>query len=127
MHRLLSSNEFPNPKTVLQSCQLDTWLNLGTIPVGRSCLHDIVNTKIMWLISSVAVSRRLPRPLLSSIDTRLMAQQLRGGLLRRRQDALCLLRRDHERAQSFYEGFQTAGGDDRYFLASRILRLLEQH
>jgi len=56
-----------------------------------------------------------------------MTQQLREGRLRRRQDALCLLRRDHERAQSLYEGFQTAGGDDRYFLASRILRLLEQH
>ena len=46
---------------------------------------------------------------------------------KRKEDALSLLRRDHEQAQSLYEGFQTAGGDDRYFLASRILRLLEQH
>lgn len=56
-----------------------------------------------------------------------MAPQLREARLKRRQDALSLLRRDHEQAQSLYEGFQTAGGDDRYFLASRILRVLEQH
>jgi hemerythrin superfamily protein len=56
-----------------------------------------------------------------------MAQQLREARVRRRQDALSLLRRDHEQAQSLYEGFQTAGGDDRYFLASRILRVLERH
>ena len=60
-------------------------------------------------------------------DTRLMAQQLRAARSKRRDDALSLLRRDHEQAQSLYEGFQTAGGDDRYFLASRIVRVLEQH
>ncbi len=90
-------------------------------------MHDIVNTKIMWAGSSVAVFRHLPRPLLGCSDTQLMAQQLREARVRRRQDALSLLRRDHEQAQSLYEGFQTAGGDDRYFLASRILRVLEQH
>ena len=46
---------------------------------------------------------------------------------KRKHDALSLLQRDHEQARSLYEGFQTAGGDERYFLASRILRLLEQH
>ena len=55
MHRLLSSNESPNLKTISQSWRLDYWLMLGTIPVGRSYLHDIVNTKIMWAGSSVAV------------------------------------------------------------------------
>jgi iron-sulfur cluster repair protein YtfE (RIC family) len=54
-------------------------------------------------------------------------QQPREGRVKFRQDALSLLRRDHEQTQSLYEGFQTAGGDDRYFLASRILRSLEQH
>jgi hemerythrin superfamily protein len=47
--------------------------------------------------------------------------------VRPKRDALSLLHQDHERAQSLYEGFQTAGGDDRFFLASRILRTLEQH
>jgi len=56
-----------------------------------------------------------------------MAQQPREARSKRRDDALSLLRRDHERAQSLYDGFQTAGGDDRYFLASRIVRILEQH
>lgn len=56
-----------------------------------------------------------------------MAQQPREARSKRRDDALSLLRRDHERAQSLYDGFQTAGGDDRYFLASRIVRVLEQH
>ncbi|HJT20576.1 MAG TPA: hemerythrin domain-containing protein [Nitrospira sp.] len=54
-------------------------------------------------------------------------QQPREGRAKYREDALSLLRRDHEHTQSLYEGFQTAGGDDRYFLASRILRNLEQH
>ncbi len=45
----------------------------------------------------------------------------------RTEDALAHLRRDHEQTQGLYEGFQTAGGDDRYFLASRIIRALEQH
>jgi len=45
----------------------------------------------------------------------------------RRQSALELLQRDHENIQSEFEGFQTAGGDDRYFLANRVLRELELH
>lgn len=43
------------------------------------------------------------------------------------QNGLALLRVEHENLQSEYEGFQTAGGDDRYFLATRILRQLAQH
>ena len=54
-------------------------------------------------------------------------QQPRGARSSRSDDALSLLHWDHEQAQSLYEGFQTAGGDDRYFLASRILKTLEQH
>ncbi|HEU4684927.1 MAG TPA: hemerythrin domain-containing protein [Nitrospira sp.] len=54
-------------------------------------------------------------------------QQPREARVKRKEDALSLLRRDHEQAQSLYEGFQTAGGDDLYFLASRILRSLDQH
>lgn len=46
---------------------------------------------------------------------------------RRNDDALALLCREHERAQDLYEGFQTAGGDDRYFLASRLLKVVEHH
>lgn len=38
-----------------------------------------------------------------------------------------ILQEGHEDVQSEYEGFQTAGGDDRYFLANRILRELELH
>ena len=51
------------------------------------------------------------------------------GLVRRArsQSALELLQRDHENIQSEFEGFQTAGGDDRYFLANRVLRELELH
>jgi len=45
----------------------------------------------------------------------------------RQQTALELLQRDHENIQSEFEGFQTAGGDDRYFLANRVLRELELH
>lgn len=56
-----------------------------------------------------------------------MARQQREPRSTRREDALSLLRRDHDQTQSLYEGFQTAGGDDRYFLASRIVRALEQH
>jgi hemerythrin superfamily protein len=56
-----------------------------------------------------------------------MTQPPRKARSERRDDALALLRRDHEQAQSLYEGFETAGGDDRYFLASRIVRALEQH
>jgi hemerythrin superfamily protein len=56
-----------------------------------------------------------------------MARQQQEPRSTRREDALSLLRRDHEQTQSLYEGFQTAGGDDRYFLASRIVRALEQH
>lgn len=56
-----------------------------------------------------------------------MPQQPREVRSKRKHDALSLLRREHEQTQSLYEGFQTAGGDDRYFLASRILRMLEQH
>lgn len=47
--------------------------------------------------------------------------------VKKREDALALLLRDHERARTLYEAFETAGGDDRYFIASRILRILEQH
>ena len=45
----------------------------------------------------------------------------------RSQGPLELLQRDHENIQSEFEGFQTAGGDDRYFLANRVLRELELH
>lgn len=45
----------------------------------------------------------------------------------RHLDLLSVLRGDHEDIQSQYEGFQTAGGDDRYFLANRIIRQLELH
>jgi len=47
--------------------------------------------------------------------------------VKKREDALTLLLRDHERVRTLYEAFETAGGDDRYFIASRILRTLEQH
>lgn len=47
--------------------------------------------------------------------------------VKKREDALALLLRDHERARTLYEAFETAGGDDRYFIASRILRILELH
>jgi len=40
---------------------------------------------------------------------------------------LLLLHEDHEEVQSQFEGFQTAGGDDRYFLATRMMRELELH
>jgi len=50
-----------------------------------------------------------------------------GGSSGQLKSALTLLRKDHEDIQSEYEGFQTAGGDDRYFLANRILRELELH
>lgn len=46
---------------------------------------------------------------------------------KKREDALAVLLRDHEQARSLYEAFETAGGDDRYFLASRILRTLQLH
>lgn len=49
----------------------------------------------------------------------------RGG--RSERDVLAVLRAEHENIQSEYEGFQTSGGDDRYFLANRILRQLGQH
>lgn len=45
----------------------------------------------------------------------------------RQTELLAFLRDDHEDVLSQYEGFQTAGGDDRYFLANRILRKLELH
>ena len=45
----------------------------------------------------------------------------------RERDGLALLRAEHENIQSEYEGYQTSGGDDRYFLANRILRQLVQH
>ena len=48
-------------------------------------------------------------------------------LPRNENNVLSLLRGDHEDIQSQYEGFQTAGGDDRYFLAHRIMRELELH
>jgi len=38
-----------------------------------------------------------------------------------------ILQEGHENVQSEYEGFQTAGGDDRYYLSNRILRELELH
>lgn len=47
--------------------------------------------------------------------------------MNKREDALALLLRDHERARTLYEAFETAGGDDRYFIASRILRTLDLH
>lgn len=47
--------------------------------------------------------------------------------MKKREDALALLLRDHERARTLYEAFETAGGDDRYFIASRILRALDLH
>ncbi len=37
-------------------------------------------------------------------------------------NALLLLRAMHENLQSHYDGFETSGGDDRYFLANRLLR-----
>src|SRR5262245_695392 len=58
---------------------------------------------------------------------RYMTPERRQTGPKRKHDALTLLQRDHEQAQGLYEGFQTAGGDDCYFLASRIVRLLEQH
>ncbi|ALA59208.1 hemerythrin domain-containing protein [Nitrospira moscoviensis] len=45
----------------------------------------------------------------------------------RDRDVLAFLQDDHEDLQSQYEGFQTAGGDDRFFLANRIIRELEVH
>lgn len=45
----------------------------------------------------------------------------------RRQNVLESFHRDHENIQSEFEGFQTAGGDDRYFLANRLMRDLEVH
>jgi hemerythrin-like domain-containing protein len=47
--------------------------------------------------------------------------------MNKREDALALLLRDHERARTLYEAVETAGGDDRYFIASRILRTLDLH
>jgi len=37
------------------------------------------------------------------------------------------LQRGHENIQSEFEGFQTAGGDDRYYLANRLIREVELH
>lgn len=54
-------------------------------------------------------------------------QKGRPARVREEQNGLALLRADHENIQSEYEGFQTAGGDDRYFLANRILRALARH
>jgi iron-sulfur cluster repair protein YtfE (RIC family) len=42
-------------------------------------------------------------------------------------NVLSFLQDGHEDIHSQYEGFQTAGGDDRYFLANRIIRELELH
>jgi hypothetical protein len=47
--------------------------------------------------------------------------------MKKREDVLALLLRDHERARTLHEAFETAGGDDRYFIASRILRTLDLH
>lgn len=81
-------------------------------------MHGIVNTKL-----ADQEDRLQP----TSFVFTLMARQQQEPRSTRREDALSLLRRDHEQTQSLYEGFQTAGGDDRYFLASRIVRALEQH
>jgi hemerythrin superfamily protein len=54
-------------------------------------------------------------------------QKSRSARLRNEKDGLAVLRADHENIQSEYEGFQTSGGDDRYFLANRILRALARH
>jgi hypothetical protein len=45
----------------------------------------------------------------------------------RGQTVLQALQRNHENIQSEFEGFQTAGGEDRYYLANRLLRELELH
>jgi Hemerythrin HHE cation binding domain len=45
----------------------------------------------------------------------------------RGQTVLQAFQRDHENIQSEFEGFQTAGGEDRYYLANRLLRELELH
>lgn len=54
-------------------------------------------------------------------------EKSRSARVREEKNALALLRADHENIQSEYEGFQTSGGDDRYFLANRILRALARH
>lgn len=65
---------------------------------------------------------------------RVLDRRVSGGVensrsVRRRteKNGLALLRADHENIQSEYEGFQTSGGDDRYFLANRVLRRLAEH
>jgi hemerythrin-like domain-containing protein len=54
-------------------------------------------------------------------------EKARTARRREAKNGLALLRRDHEDIQSEYDGFQTSGGDDRYFLANRILRGLSRH
>lgn len=63
----------------------------------------------------------------TTAKTRGVSEASRRARRRAEQNGLALLRAEHENIQSEYEGFQTSGGDDRYFLATRILRLLAQH
>jgi hemerythrin-like domain-containing protein len=82
-----------------------------------------------WL-ESQAVSARKERLMrvLDRRDARAAKTPRRPeGGRRAERDGLALLRAEHEDLQSEYEGFQTSGGDDRYFLASRLLRQLSQH
>lgn len=79
---------------------------------------------------SVTSGRRGVESHPSSPDSR--SEETHNGGRPNRRDArqtelLAFLRDDHEDVLSQYEGFQTAGGDDRYFLANRILRKLELH
>jgi len=43
------------------------------------------------------------------------------------EHAIELLKSDHERVQSLFEDFETAGGEDKQILADRIMRELEVH
>jgi iron-sulfur cluster repair protein YtfE (RIC family) len=65
----------------------------------------------------------------ATIDSKGPTAREHSGRTRRRgeRNGLAVLRAEHENIHSEYEGFQTSGGDDRYFLANRILRQLAQH
>jgi hemerythrin-like domain-containing protein len=63
----------------------------------------------------------------SRLNARTEPKSARSSRRREETEGLAVLRADHEDLQSEYEGFETSGGDDRYFLASRILRGLARH
>lgn len=70
-----------------------------------------------------AAERRSEPP--SSCRDRSEPVEGHGG--RADETLIAFLQDDHQDIQSEYEGFQTAGGDDRYFLANRLMRELELH